>query len=273
MLYQKILTEEHPYQLMLGRVGAFTEHRHADLELNFCVSGSFDVIVNKELHHVSEGEVSMIAPNAAHAYPSSSNANCTVLTVILGTSFLKKHFKHFASGSFAHPVCRLKDTPEKAPLLHALQSMVALYAAQDEKSELLLTAELYRVCAYLLDEMMAPSEKATQADQSMARVANIEKALELIYYDYHRTLTVQEAALVTGYGKSNFCKIFKQITGVTFHRALNHRRICVACGLLTSTALCISQISSEIGFAQPKDFCRVFKEELGISPGAYRKAH
>ena len=272
MLYQKILTEEKPYQLILGRMSGFTEHRHADLELNFCVHGSFDVIVDKECYHVSEGELSMIAPGVSHAFPHSEQSDRRVLTVILGTSLLKKHFERFANCSFSHPVCRLSDVPHRQMLLEALQNMVTLYDERTEKSELLLTAELYRVCACLLDEMPSPIEADVKKATDLRAVANIERALELIYYDYRKMLTVEDAAEVTGYGKSNFCKIFKRITGATFHQALNHRRVRVACGLLTETDLSVAEIAAEVGFTEAKTFCRVFKEIENATPGEYRRA-
>ena len=272
MLYQKILTEDQPYQLILSKMSGFTEHRHADMELNFCVRGGFDVIVDKERYHVGEGELSIIAPGVSHAFPASEQRDRRVLTVILGTSLLKKHFERFANCSFSHPICRLKDVPERKMLLEALQNLVALYEVRTEKSELLLTAELYRVCACLLDEIASPVEQAVSQAADLRTVANIERALELIYYDYRKALTVEMAADITGYGKSNFCKIFKRITGASFHQALNHRRVRVACGLLTETDLSVAEIATEVGFTEAKTFCRVFKETEQETPGEYRRA-
>ena len=157
-------------------------------------------------------------------------------------------------------------------LLEALQNMVALYEERTEKSELLLTAELYRVCACLLDEMPSAPQAQEPKAADLRTVANIERALELIYYDYRKALTVEAAAEATGYGKSNFCKIFKRITGAGFHQALNHRRVRVACGLLTETDLSIAEIATEVGFTEAKTFCRVFKEIEHATPGEYRRA-
>ena len=33
----------------------------------------------------------------------------------------------------------------------------------------------------------------------------------------------------------------------------------------------VERIAAEVGFADAKSFCRVFKAQMGISPGAYRK--
>lgn len=269
MLYQKILTEEQPYQLILGRLSGFAEHRHADMEFNYCVRGSFDVIIDKKSYHVNEGEVALISPCVSHSFPPCPNAERQVLTGIVGSTLLKRSFERFANHSFSHPVCRLSDHPD----LHlALDEMLSLYAERTEKSELLLTAALYRTCACLLDELACFGETAAQSTADIGTVANIEKALELIYYDYHNALTVEDAAAATGYGKSNFCKLFKRVTGAGFHQALNHRRVRVACGLLAQNDLSIAQIATEVGFAETKTFCRVFKETEGMTPGAYRRA-
>ena len=52
MLYQKILTEEQPYQLILGRLSGFAEHRHADMEFNYCTrdAGKTNFEYAKELY-------------------------------------------------------------------------------------------------------------------------------------------------------------------------------------------------------------------------------
>ena len=69
----------------------------------------------------------------------------------------------------------------------------------------------------------------------------------------------------------NFCKIFKTITGDTFHSILNRHRIEIACLRLKIAGEPVERIAAEVGFADAKSFCRVFKAQMGISPGAYRK--
>jgi len=83
---------------------------------------------------------------------------------------------------------------------------------------------------------------------------------------------VEDAAAVTGYGKSNFCKIFKNITGETFHDALNRRRVENACFYLRETAVTVTDIAPLTGFSDAKTLCRVFKAVTGMSPGQYRAA-
>ena len=93
MLYQKILTSERPYIMTVGRLSGFDEHRHADLEFNFCLDGGFDIVIEKERYRVGAGEMTFIGPMASHEIPSSDE-NRLVITVVVGSSFLKKFFLH-----------------------------------------------------------------------------------------------------------------------------------------------------------------------------------
>ena len=271
MLYQKILSEEKPYHLSLSRLKGFTEHRHADIEIDYCVKGSFEVVIDKTSYRVREGEMALIASGVSHAFPESDEERL-VLTAIVGTSFLKKDFEAFSGARFTSPVCDLKDASgERQKMRETLLEMAELYRRSDEQSALLLVSDLYRLSAYLLPELETAEEESDAPKPDLRAVANIEKALELIYYDYRRALTIEEAASVTGYGKSNFCRIFKRITGMSFHKALNRRRVQVACGLLQESDLSVTIIAEEVGFDAAKTFCRVFREQEGMTPGTYRK--
>ena len=79
-----------------------------------------------------------------------------------------------------------------------------------------------------------------------------------------------ESIAATGYGKSNFCKIFRAVTGETFHHALNRRRIAAARDLLRGTALPIATVAAEVGIPEAKTFSRVFYEVEGVTPREYR---
>jgi len=271
MLYQKILTEEMPYQIMLNRLYGFGDHRHGDIEFNYAVRGSFEVIAEKKTYTVNEGELSLIGAGVSHAFPHSDNNDRLVLTGVVGTSFLKKQFSPFAS-SFTVKIIDLKEKiNERTALKKALEETVELYPERStDRGKLLISANIYRICAFLLSELEGRGE-GEEAKVDLRRVASIEKALDLIYYEYKRELTVDEAAEATGYGKSNFCKVFKRVTGNSFHKALNVRRIGVAKSLLGETDMSVAAIAEAVGFAETKTFCRVFREQENTTPTAYRK--
>lgn len=262
-----------PYDLSIGNLTEFVEHRHGDMEFNYLVSGSRTVIIDKKAYEVCEGQVVVIAPGISHEFPQSEDPDRLVLTGVMGTSFLKKYFSAFAGLDFRYSIIDLNSDDERKKLLRsALDNVAHLLQSDTVQASLLVTGELYKICAYFLDSL-TPMEMESAANQSdLEALARIDGALQLIYRDYKRQVTVEEAADVTGYGKSNFCRIFKKATGMTFHEALNRRRIDIACGLLTETGFSVSEISEEVGFDEAKSFCRVFKEKEGVSPGFYRRS-
>ena len=269
MIYQKILTDENPYQMTLGHLNKFHEHRHADLEFNYCLEGDFEILIEKKRYKVKAGEMSLIRPMASHEIPTSDE-NRLVITVVVGSSFLKKFFPLFSAAGHAPAVLTLdKGTYEQGEIRRLFAECAELFSSPDKRRELIMTGNLYKICAYLLSEL--PEGMDDEEEPDLRMVASIERALEMIYYDYPKALTVDDAAAVTGYGKSNFCKIFKSVVGESFHRALNRQRIRNACGLLKETDMPISTVAEEVGFLEAKTFCRVFGQIMNMTPREYRR--
>lgn len=272
MFYQSILESTSPYIARLGQLGSFGEHRHGDIEINYCLEGSFNVIIDKKSHDVKAGQFSVVGPMVSHEYINDANQNRKVLTIIIGISFLKKSFTEFSKIPVDAPVFTLDQSIGTHKILTDLFSETAMLCADKAKRrELLIQGNLYKICDYLIEMLYTSKSTKEHNNKDLRRVENVDKALDLIYYNYHEAITVEDAATVSGYGKSNFCKIFKNITGDTFHNILNKQRIEVACNLLSETNLPISEIAQKVGLCEPKTFCRVFKSIVGITPGAYRK--
>ena len=272
MFYQSILKDRSPYIARLGVLGNFGEHRHGDIEINYCLEGSFTVIIDKKSFHVNAGQFSLVGPMVAHEYRNDMNIKRKVLTIIVGISFLKKHFTQFSKIPVSTPVFTLDSSIlSHQKLVELFCETATLCADKNDRRELLIQGNLYKICDYLI-EITNSSEPVKSSDnKDLRKVENIEKALDLIYYNYSEDITVDDAAAVSGYGKSNFCKVFKNITGDTFHNILNKQRIEAACSLLSETNMQISEIALQVGLSEPKTFCRVFKSVMGVTPGTYRK--
>ena len=110
MIYQKIFTDEKPYHIRKGQFYEFPEHRHADFEMNFCIEGSFDIVMDKKTYHVEAGQTTFIPSMCAHAVPSQDSER-NVVTVIAGMAFLKKHFTVFSRFA-SEPMVYDLNTPE-----------------------------------------------------------------------------------------------------------------------------------------------------------------
>ena len=268
MIYQKIFTDEQPYRVGIGPFLEFPEHRHADFEFNFCSSGGFDIIMDKKSYRVEAGYTTFIPSMCSHAVPTQEGDR-NVITIIVGMSLLKKHFNEF-SRLASEPGIYDLNKPEMQKLRELFLECAAFLRSQDEGAELLLTGNVYKIAGGFLQVLSNEGEKnITKVD--LRKVENVEKALDLIHYHYKESITVEYAAEITGYSKSNFCKIFKKVVGESFHHALNRRRADNAAGLLKASDMSVADIATEVGFSESKAFCRVFKSVYGKTPGEYRK--
>jgi len=264
MLYQKLLAGERPYVINISCLNGFENHRHTEVELNYCIEGSYSVRLGQQLHRMQPGDLLLIGSMASHEFPACGGHNLA-LTIEMGPVLLGSYFAALKK----IPLLRL-STGQHPTLQALLAEIVALQRAPTAFSELQLKGSLYRLCACILGimEQTQPTEPAVKALRS---VANIEKALELIYTGYAGALSVEEVARLCGYSKSNFCKTFKTITGDTFHSVLNRYRVKIASNLLKNTDHPLEQIADEVGFGDAKTLCRVFKAVMGTTAGAYRK--
>lgn len=182
---------------------------------------------------------------------------------------LRKKFNSFTAGGFSSSVRTLDgSTRGLAELRSLIEESVELKMNPAEHSDLIITGNVYKICAIILSEF---TESICESTVDMKSVENVEKALDMIHNRYAEPITVDMAAEITGYGKSNFCKIFKKITGDTFHNALNRQRVENACIYLDETTMPISKIAAAVGFTELKTFCRAFKQITGITPGDRRK--
>lgn len=268
MLYQKIHLGDRPYSVGYGNFSPFQEHRHADFEFNFCVEGSFDILADKKAYHVEAGCTTLLPPMCAHEIPEHKNER-TVLTVTVGMSLLKRHFSDFSRLVTEAAVYDLR-TPENRRIYDLFMECAEIKKRGGTTADLLITGNIYKIFGYLFDSPMEVKGEIG-ASAEYLKIENVEKALELIYYNYKEPLSVEYVAELTGYSKSNFCKMFKKVVGESFHQALNRQRVSNAAGLLRASDMAVADVATEVGFSEAKSFCRVFKSVYGITPGQYRR--
>lgn len=98
-----------------------------------------------------------------------------------------------------------------------------------------------------------------------------DKAILFMQQNLSTTLTLDNIAQSAHLSVSFFSKKFKQETGYAPIEYFNYLRIQKACQLLHFSQLRINEVASEIGIDDPFYFSRLFKQQMGRSPVAYRK--
>lgn len=86
-------------------------------------------------------------------------------------------------------------------------------------------------------------------------------------------LTVSDIARRFNYNKDYLCRLFKQHTSLSPLEFIHFVRIGKAKELLSRTALPVSEIAMEAGYADDKYFMRLFKKQVNMTPSQFRNAY
>lgn len=273
MLYQKMLIGNKPYLVSVSRTGAFEVHRHPEIEISFCLDGEYELICEHKRYCLSAGDLVVVPPMCSHEIPGNDH-ECKKLTIELGSAILGECFDFFSKLNASAVFFKNADfqtSEQHRELVHLMRETAALHQSNLFFRELSIKGNLYKISSLLL-QILNFSEPEGTRNKKMTDIKKVDQALEKIYNSYYEPLTVEEVSAFCGYNKSNFCKIFKSITGSTFHHILNRHRVEVACMLLRESDRTVEEIARETGFADSKSFCRVFKKITGQNAGAYRKS-
>ena len=273
MIYQNLITGTKPYMVLLSdRIGYNVLHRHSEIELHYCLKGSYDIIIEDQRYTLTPGMLAIVGSLVPHEIPLCENIGSLVLE--FGPTLLKEYFQHFTDKTFV-PVCNLNSPSLEVEAAGEMQAffneIVSVCESDDAFSELLILSNLYRIANYVVRYFVKGREHSKVGKKDYMISDNIEKSLQLIYNHYQEDITLEQAASLAGYGKTNFCRYFKIITGYSFHRFLNQHRVENACHYLAETKHSLSEIASLVGFADSKILCRVFKDYIGVTPGEYRQ--
>ena len=269
MIYQSLQLGDPPYRIGYRETAGCPEHKHIEVELFYCTEGSYHITIDRTEFFMRKGDIAIIGSMVSHTLSDTCAApNSTCLVIEAGPTMLGTHFTVLAAKLFPDPIFHL-NCEEHAALYSLMEETEYWRAHPTQNSRLIIKGNIYKIFAYILDHLV--SDAPVSSKESITTI-NVENALQHIYNNYDKKVTVEQVAEMCGYSTANFCRIFKMITGKTFHAVLNHHRIRVACILLKDSVSSVEDIATQVGFGDSKSFCRVFKAIIGMSPGAYRKS-
>ncbi len=101
--------------------------------------------------------------------------------------------------------------------------------------------------------------------------ALIEEAISYMHENYKNEIKLEELSMMSFFSRNYFCRLFKDVAGVTVVEYIQKLRIQNACRLLKETSDTVAEISNQVGYEDSKFFTKLFKRYTGHTPSAYRK--
>jgi signal transduction histidine kinase/DNA-binding LacI/PurR family transcriptional regulator/DNA-binding response OmpR family regulator len=131
-----------------------------------------------------------------------------------------------------------------------------------------LQKELFSVGEILsqMEAVLRRSKNVSGTTQSLAR-----RAAAYIHTHYEEPVSLEAVAVHIGVCKEHLARCFREEMGVTLVTYRNRYRVERAKTLLREKEKRVVDVAMEVGFSSSAYFCRVFKQEVGKSPQAYRQ--
>ncbi len=125
------------------------------------------------------------------------------------------------------------------------------------------------LAARLIRTSLRSPPRTEAAAKGAGRVA---RAIDYLDANLHRAVSLDDIANLVGLSVSQTIQLFKATVGMPPHRFILSRRVARACDLLRRRDLPLVEVALACGFAHQEHMSRVFKREMKVSPGAFRRA-
>lgn len=112
---------------------------------------------------------------------------------------------------------------------------------------------------------------ADKCDRIYISPCKLKRVLEFIEAHLQESIGLDDLAQTAGLSANHFLRVFKLATGATPYHFLRTRRLERARILLAENTMSLAELALECGFANQAHFTAAFSQEMGISPGRYRR--
>lgn len=168
------------------------------------------------------------------------------------------------------------EAMQKSELLRTIPVIVLTAQVMTEQDMARLN---WGVAAVLQKGLFSVEETLTHIEQVLARSKNlgsdvqriVRGVMAYIHEYYAESISREDMAACVGVSGRHLDRCFYHEMGITPTTYLSRYRIKQAKMLLETTGSSITEVAIEVGFSSSSYFARVFQDQVGVSPSAYRR--
>lgn len=254
-------------------------NRHRYFEVLYLCSGSADCRIQDRVLPFQKGDLAVIGSTLYHRIECRSASPITITALFFdpdvircdGGSDSAEYLTPFLLQDAGFPHIVPAETGIPRQVLDMMLRIHAELPTCSTRSRLALRTYLKMLLIILVNQY-APYTGTVQIFQRQQRALDrLRPLFKYLGENCGNALQVQDAARICGMSESHFMSFFKQVTGLSFTKYLNHYRVERAQALLAHTDVPMACISQEVGFCDQSYFGTVFRKVLGMTPAIYRR--
>lgn len=241
----------------------YEAHRHIEYEINYIDNGKCVMTFDDSYVPLKAGECIIIPPFHNHGFLVEAKSGCKIKQAEVHFE-IPEEMENAFSFSGRHPYYRIKDCEDVVPLIEETARLYRSEKRNDYRDTLLDLSVVQLIVA--LGYHTAKTENASAAIKN-------QKILEIMKYiqaHYAEEIHIEELADEKRISSRYVRKYFSNEIGMSCLEYITLLRINKAKELLWESEKSVTDIAMAVGYGTPQYFCRIFKNEVGISPTGYR---
>lgn len=135
------------------------------------------------------------------------------------------------------------------------------YFSKYKKNEYMLLSRLYNIFGHMKIQMK----------KQQAKSIHVEKAIDYIYENYYKSITIIDIANYLGIDRTYLYRLFKEEYNMSPQKYLLNFRLKAAMNKLEGGNMSIAEIAYSCGFNDASAFCHQFKKVYKDTPLNYRR--
>lgn len=263
----------HHTSLPADSTSALYLHWHNELEFLVLHQGEICFQVEDRKFALKAGQGIFIPPGSLHSAENIGNAPVSFSAFVLSPTFLIPDIHSHTYKEYILPVLHnnlaltLSFSP-KCPWQAGLLSHLTTILQNEKPNELFVRGHALLLWDLLYTEHISKIAVRPSLD---ALTKQLTPALDYIHAHYTESFLLSTLSDMVHISEGQFCRCFKQFTGMTPFQYLNRYRILQSCQDLYHTDKKITEIASSHGFNNISYYNRAFLKVMHMPPSEYRK--
>lgn len=256
--------------------GAMEMHFHNFYEIMYITEGEFAILVNNTTYRLKPGDFILINLNQLHHYQYTEQKHDSCRRVLMWIS--KSHLDQLSGPDADLSYCfSLTKSPAWHFPAHQREKLGGylerlLYLGADEnigEAEVRLLKNAYLTLFFVSLNQLCRHPEFTFATENTYNNPMIRTLTDFINKHIDEPITLDMLAAQAHLSKYHFVRIFKELTGMTVHDFIIHKRMIKACEMIWEGEP-LGTLYQLCGFTDYSSFFRNFKAIYGISPREFK---
>lgn len=256
-------------------------HWHSEFEFFFVLEGNVSYHLEDNIYDFTEGEGGFINSNVLHmTAPKIAGQPGTTNAQIMDKRFIAGNSDSIFESKYIDPIIHCNDlnifrfepgNEIHKSILHLLRQAYECEQTQSFGYELKIRNYLSEAWILFTQLTMDLWKNATLGKNLDSE--RIKNMLSYINHNYKNKVTLKDIAKSADISEREALRCFNRSVKLTPFEYLTNQRIQAASELLAGTDEQILMIGELCGFSTGSYFGKVFKEQTGFTPRAFRKKH